>query len=287
MEQRGDLHLHSLYSDASSTPENLVRYAKSMGLSFLAVTDHDTMAGVPRAVKMGEQLGIPVIPGVEWSCCDGQRENRKVHLLAYFLKETPPIRDLSREILRSRGEANWTSFRKLSDLYPVTEEMLSPIIGESTVLYKQHMLKLLVDMGFTDKIFSPLYDQLFSSKGGSCFVASSYPDIRQVIPLVREAGGVCVVAHSMAYHNFPLVEELAQKGMIQGVEVWHPNHSAQDRQQLLDFARKMGLAATGGTDFHGMHRERSQVIGTCFTTQEDFSALTAKKEEKTQQNPLV
>lgn len=276
-EPRGDLHLHSTCSDGSTSPENLIRYAKAQGLSFAAVTDHNTMAGVARAAAMGKALGIQVIPGMELSCRDGQRADQKVHLLSYFLTPTPTLENISRATLESRNRANWEAFRRLKQLYPVEEEMLTPFLTEGGILDKQNIMRLLMDMGYTDRVYSPLFDELFSAKGGSCFVPAEYPEVRQVLRLARESGGVCVVAHSMDFHNFPLVEELTAQGLLDGVEVRHPKHSEEDKALLLSYAREHGLAVTGGTDFHGSHRKHPDPVGACFTTGEELSALKRKK----------
>ena len=276
-EIRGDLHLHSTCSDGSTSPENLIRYAKAQELSFAAVTDHNTMAGVSRAMAMGEALGVEVIPGMELSCRDGQRDDQKVHLLSYFLTPTPALEKVSRATLESRSRANWESFRLLKRFYPVEEEMLAPFLAENGILNKQNIMRLLMDMGYTDRVYCPLFDELFSSQGGSCFVPAEYPDVRDVLRLARESGGVCLVAHSMDYHNFPLVEELTAQGLLDGVEVRHPKHSEEDKALLFSYAGEHALAVTGGTDFHGSHRRHPAPVGTCFTTGEELSALKLKK----------
>lgn len=276
-EKHGDLHLHSTCSDGSTAPEMLIRYAKAQGLTFAALTDHNSMAGVARAMAMGEQLGVEVIPGIELSCRDGQRNDQKVHLLSYFLAPTPELNRVSKATLESRSRANWEGFRRLKQFYPVEEEMLAPFLVEGGILEKQNIMRLLMDMGYTERVHSPLYDQLFSSKDGSCFVPAEYPEVRDVLRMARESGGVCLIAHSMAFHNLPLVEELTEQGLLDGVEVRHPKHSEEDRALLFAYAKEHGLAITGGTDFHGSHRRYPDPVGACFTTEEELLALKLKK----------
>ena len=221
----GDLHTHSKISDGSLGLEDLVTLAKRCGLSALAITDHDTVAGATRAVNLGKRVGLPVLHGVEFSTSDAQRGN-KAHILCYMADAPDRLEGLCRKTLAMRKRATLMALQKVMRYYPITPEMVMARAAGSACVYKSHIMNALCDAGYADSIYEgAVYDRLFGANGVAR-VAREYPEVREVIGQIREAGGIAVLAHTASYDNRDLLEELTEKGLIDGVQLWHPDHSA-------------------------------------------------------------
>ena len=273
----GDLHCHTTLSDGSSSLEDLILYAKHGGMDFVAVTDHDTLAGNTCAVVLGKRYGIGVIPGVEFSAMDTQRGNKKVHILCYLPQIPERLQGLCSRTLKARTLAGEEMIRRVMRYYPVTAEHIARYTSGSQSIYKSHIMLALMDLGYTDRIYSELFHQLFSSQNGSCFVSYDYPDVREVVNTIHDAGGVAVMAHPFQYGgSYELLEELAEKGMIDGVECQHPRGTTEQNERSAQIADFYGLIRTGGTDFHGARTSHPNPIGTCITTEENISALFSR-----------
>ena len=156
----GDLHCHTKLSDGSMGIEDIVFYAKRMGLDFLAITDHDTMAGVTRATVLGQRYGIQVIPGVEISCIDSKR-GRKVHMLCYLPQKPMRLESIFQKTLNQRTQAGYNMIDKVCRLFPVTKEHILRYSSSSKSIYKQHIMQALMDLGYTNTIYGDLFHQLF------------------------------------------------------------------------------------------------------------------------------
>lgn len=272
----GDLHCHTRLSDGSSNIEDLVFYAKRGGLDFVAITDHDTMAGATRAGVLGQRYGIGVIPGVELSTWDGQR-GRKVHILCYLPEKPNRLLGLCTKVLQSRTQAGQEMVKKLMTYYPVTAEHIARHTSGSKSIYKAHMMHALMDLGYIEKVYDPLYHTLFNSKDGLCYVPVEYPEVRTAIDVIHSAGGVAVMAHPADYDSFDLLEELAGKGVLDGAEVYHPRCSEEDQATLTQMAQQFDLIVTGGTDYHGYYTSTPNPIGTQLTMQSELDKLFAFK----------
>lgn len=255
-----DLHCHSRISDGSLGVEELLGIARRRHLTAIAVTDHDAVVGSTRAAILGKRLGIEVIPGVEFSVWDATREN-KAHLLGYLYDSPDRLEGLCRRINLSRRAAAVEMTRKVLRYYPIVPESITRCASGSTTIYKQHIMHALMDAGHTDSIYGEVYDKLFSPEGGCAYVRMEYPDVREAALLIRSAGGLVVLAHPAAYHNEALMEELTAESLLDGIEVWHPDHSPEDVTRLLAFAETHGLLTTGGSDFHGMYSRTARPLG--------------------------
>ncbi|MBR5558788.1 MAG: PHP domain-containing protein [Oscillospiraceae bacterium] len=272
----GDLHCHTTLSDGSSSLEDLILYGKRSGMDFIALTDHDTLAGNTRAVMLGKRYGIGVIPGVEFSAKDSSRGGRRVHILCYLPRVPQRLEGICSKILKSRTMAGQEMIRRVMRYYPVTAEHIGRYTAGSQSIYKSHIMLALMDLGYTDRIYSELFGQLFDSKNGSCFVPTEYADVHEVLQAIHDAGGVAVMAHPFQYGgSFELLEELASRGMIDGVEKYHPRAKPQDILLAGQIAEKYGLITTGGTDFHGARTSTPNPLGTCITTENSLQALFA------------
>jgi predicted metal-dependent phosphoesterase TrpH len=256
----GDLHCHSKCSDGSLSVEDILFYAKKIGLDYIAITDHDTLAGVGLACMMGKQLKIEVIPGVEISAKDPQR-NRPVHILCYFPQDTDTLQDFLNQTLRSRTTTKMQMIKKIMALYPVTLEHIERYSSQSQSIHECHIMQALADLGYTNVIIGPLMKQLISSTG-SCYVPNSYPDVHEVVKIIKRVGGIAVMAHPGQFDSLELLEELADLKMLQGVEYNHPRNNEDTKKEILSIASQHHLIPTGGTDFHGSYAERPYPLGS-------------------------
>jgi predicted metal-dependent phosphoesterase TrpH len=247
-----DLHCHSRCSDGSLTIEELVIAAKSRGIETLSITDHDTIAGQERAKRSAFEYGINYIPGIEISAYDPGTE-KKVHILGYgFESPARSLKALCDPILEQR---HLNTLRQIGILeknsYPISEEEVRKEAGESRILYKQHIMQVLVKKGITDNIYSDLYRQLFKNNG----IASGdieYVKVQDAVRAVLEDGGIPVLAHPGQQNSFHLIYPLTKLGLL-GIELNHPEHSDQHKARIKKAAKEYNLMLTGGSDFHGLY----------------------------------
>jgi fructose-1,6-bisphosphatase/inositol monophosphatase family enzyme/predicted metal-dependent phosphoesterase TrpH len=246
-----DLHIHSTHSDGSFTVEEIIATAKALKLDAVSVTDHDTTAGTAEALALGRAAGLRVIPGVELSAFDFRRR-KKAHLLGYgYRSGAPAINALCAPLLKARHE---NSLRQVDLLaasgFDVTREEAQAVAGDGRVIYKQHIMTVLVNKGVTDAVYSTLYRALFGH-GGLCEGDIAYLDVFEALEAVLADGGVAVLAHPGQLDSWPLVEELVARG-LGGIEYYHESHDAADYRLADALAKKYPrLVLTGGSDFHG------------------------------------
>jgi predicted metal-dependent phosphoesterase TrpH len=250
-----------------------MRRAAAAGLDAIALTDHDTVAGIQVAAA-ALPPGLALVPGMELSC---RRDGHSVHLLAYlFDSKHPELAAQTRAIRESRVERAQEMVVKLAALGTgVTWEQVSAIAGDG-VIGRPHLARALVEngvIGSTGEAFTPEW----IGPGGRAHVSRYALDPAEAIALVSAAGGVSVLAHPLMRERgwvVPenLITELASAGLA-GVEVAHPGHDAARRAELADLVRALGLVATGGSDDHGELTDDR--IGVEYTTGEDFERLIA------------
>lgn len=251
---RGDLHCHTRISDGSMSAQDVVDYAARIGLDCLAVTDHDSMEGVAAAQERAKIRGVRVLRGMEVSTFD-YRSGRKAHLLCYRPEHPDALLGLCAQTLAARNRASLEIIEKVAARYPVDEETVRKYAAGSAAVYKQHIVMALMDRGFSLSIFGELFHELFSRDGGWARVDIQYPETREAMKLIKEAGGIAVLAHPGVYGNFELIPELCKMG-LDGIEAYHPRQSQADEKAAVEAARVYGLLATGGSDFHGMYGAR-------------------------------
>lgn len=254
-----DLHCHTKISDGSLGIEELIAIAKRRGLSAIAITDHDAVAGATRATMIGKRLGLNVIHGVEFSAKDSAR-GRKVHILGYMCDSPDRLEGLCRQTTAARREAANQMVRKVLRYYPIVPESVARCAAGSATIFKQHVMHALIDAGYADSFYGDVFQKLFGPDG-CAKVSIDYPDVREVIDLIHSAGGLAVLAHPANYDSEALMEELVTDNLLDGIEVWHPNHSAEKAAQYLTFATEHGLLTTGGSDFHGMYTATARPLG--------------------------
>jgi predicted metal-dependent phosphoesterase TrpH len=248
---RADLHSHSSASDGTRSPADVVRRAAAAGVDVLALTDHDTVEGMPKAAA-ALPPGLTLIPGMELSC---RRDGHSVHVLAYlFDAEHTELARECRTIRESRVERARAMVAKLAELgVPVTWEQVASIAGDG-VIGRPHIARAMIATGVVSSV-QEAFTTEWIGPGGRAHVKRYALDPADAIALVHSAGGVAVLAHPFAVTRgwiVPerLVAELAGAG-LDGVEVAHPDHDPEQRDRLRAIARRLDLAVTGGSDDHG------------------------------------
>lgn len=258
-----DLHCHSAASDGYNSPAELADFARRAGLTHLALTDHDTMAAIPALEEEGRRQGLCIIPGVECTCTDTRR-GRPVHLLCYAPKHPRDLQAFLNPTLRRRREAKLAMTDLIARRYPLTREDVLRASAQSASIHEVHLIAPLAAMGYTPTVCGSLLRELIGSEG-SCYVPIRYPDVREVLSVLRETGGVAVLAHPGQFDSLELARECAEEGWLQGIECYHPRNSVPVTQAALALCARHGLLATGGTDFHGMYASQPRPLGTCTT----------------------
>lgn len=261
-----DMHVHTLLSDGGLAADEICLLAKGAGLDGVAITDHDTLYGGDEQIH-----GVRVIPGVEMSAADEKR-GRRVHILCYLWKDAAPLSALCDNILAARRTAGEIMAERVTKLYPLTKEFILKRAAGSRSVYKQHIMKALMDAGYSLSVFGDMFSELFR-RGGAVREEISYPGVYEVLSAAKAAGAVTVLAHPPVYDSFELAEELVDGGYIDGIEVRHTRNRPGDEEYLSQLADRRGLIKTGGSDFHGMFSSREVQLGMCATPADELERL--------------
>lgn len=267
-----DLHCHTKLSDGSLGIEDVISQAKRMNIDFLSITDHDTMSSFSRADILGERHGVKILHGVELSAWDKKR-NSKVHILCYAPKKPDRLEVLCLKSCEIRKACSKEMIEKVMEKYPITLESILKHTTSSKSIFKQHIMRALIDYGYALEFYGELDKELFNPQTGSCYVEREYPDVNAVLDLIHSARGVAVMAHPAQYDNIELLEELAKAGKIDGVEVNHYSANENYRSELRSIAEKYELIQTGGSDFHGLYNAVPTHLGSESTTKENLDRI--------------
>jgi 3',5'-nucleoside bisphosphate phosphatase len=246
-----DLHAHTSASDGGDRPLQLVEAAAAAGVGVLAVTDHDTVAAVAEATAAGERLGVEVLAGCELTV---QVAGRVVHVLLYgHGLLAPDLADAVEVARRGRHERNLEIGERLARLTGVGHREAAEVAGGSA-LSRAHFARALVARGAVADV-AEAFDRYLSS-GRPAYAPAPSVSVTDAVALAGKAGGVAVLAHPgrIGEGDRERVLGEALEAGIDGVEVWHPQHDAALRRRLRRLTERRGLLATGGSDYHGVHK---------------------------------
>lgn len=220
--------------------------ALGVGLKAIALTDHDTVAGVPAAVAAGERLGLRVVGGCEFSASAPWGE---MHVLGYFLPSASPALEAFLERCRAdrvrRGREMVTRLRGLGVDLQFDDVLLQSRGG---AVGRPHVARAIVRQGGALDI-GEAFDR-YIGRGRPAFVEKTLPGFREIADLVHSVGGVVSVAHPKERGTRSFLERLRQEG-LDAVEIRHPSHDLPMRSRLTDIALRLELLRTGGSDWHG------------------------------------
>ncbi|GED59087.1 PHP domain-containing protein [Brevibacillus formosus] len=252
MKLMADLHTHTKASDGTCEPAENVRLAKEAGLAALAITDHDTVAGIPEAIEAASALGVEIIPGVEVSSVG---KGQDIHVLGYFVPyEDPAFEERLFRLRETRHERNQLLIARLQELgIDISlEKVYRRKQGTDKNIGRPHIAEELMELGVVSTI-AEAFDK-YLGKGGAAYVNPPRITPQEAITLIKEAGGVAVLAHPGLYDDDELVEELIVFG-LDGIEVNHPDNDEVQKMRYSKWAAQYGLVVTGGSDFHGWRGE--------------------------------
>lgn len=246
-----DLHAHSSVSDGTETPRELIGAALEAGLGTIAITDHDTTAGWEEAFAAASGTGLTVIPGMEFSTRVG---HASVHLLAYLID--PDDHDLREETLRIREDRLSRAEKIVSRLaadYDISWTDVITQVSDGATVGRPHIADALVARGAASDRSAAFRDILHPRHG--YFVPHYAPDPLSAVELVRNAGGVPVLAHPATRGADAVVpkeylKQLVEAGLF-GLELRHRENKPDAVRVLTDYAAEFGLAITGSSDYHG------------------------------------
>jgi predicted metal-dependent phosphoesterase TrpH len=241
-----DLHLHSTASDGKVSPEGVVSRARAAGLVAIALTDHDTLAGIPEALAAGEQCGIRVVAGCEFSVAAPWGE---MHVLGYLLP--PDSAELELFLERCRADRRRRAQEMVSQLQRLGMDLsFENVLQESggAALGRPHVARAIVRHGGASDP-NDAFDR-FIGRGKPAFVEKTLPTFSAVSQMVHAAGGVVSAAHLKERGTRAVVERLKDDG-LDALETRHPSHDPDIRARLTDIALELGLLRTGGSDWHG------------------------------------
>ena len=253
-----DMHVHTTFSDGRLTPEEIVAAAKAAGLTYLAITDHDTVDGIRHLYEAGlyPLKTLRLIPGIEFSC---EVDGHDVHILGYdFDIYNQELIDKVTELSESR----WTRFAQMTDKlqalgYDITETDVLAIAGTSRSIGRAHVARALGKKGIVPTVHEAFTELL--EHGRPAYIPHFRLLPEEAVALIRRAGGVPVLAHPKLVRDDELVERLLTLD-FGGIEVYYPQHDAADTARYKALAERHGMRLTGGSDFHALpHREPKEL----------------------------
>jgi predicted metal-dependent phosphoesterase TrpH len=241
-----DLHLHTVFSDGTYTPEELILETKKVGLSAISVVDHDTIEGLAPVIEIAKKKNIEVLPGIELSA---EYDGLEIHVLGYLIdyKDDSLIKRLA-ILKKNRIERIYKIIEKLKgigiDLNP--ESVFS--IAQQATVGRLHVARALMKEGIVGSIFEAFQKYIGDKCPAYCLGFKFSPD--EAIRLIKEAGGIPVLAHPYSFNHDDLIFKFIDWGLM-GLEVYYPEHSQAMVNFYRGFAQTHNLLVTGGSDCHG------------------------------------
>ena len=259
-----DLHVHTTASDGQYSPSQIIQKAAEKNIKVIAITDHDTYAGVSEAQTEGQKLGVKVIPGIELNI---NFPTGEFHLLGLGIKEpSKSLNTIVENVIKNRNNRNLEIIEKMNaDGVKLTAEELAQDFPD-TVIGRPHFAAELVKYGLV-KTRQQAFDQ-YLARGRKWYVPRVCTNLDEAIVAIQESGGIPVVAHPMSLYlswgKLPdFLTDCYEKG-VAGIEAFHPGARVTECLRLEELGRKIGCIITAGSDFHGEKIRADRKLGhTC------------------------
>lgn len=269
---RIDLHAHSTESDGTESPRELVLQAHAAGIGTVAITDHDTTSGWADAAEAAREVGMGLVPGVEFSA---QQQWASVHVLGYLLDPAAPAFLAERERIRvERVERAQRMVERIGADYPLTWAIVQDHAAPGATIGRPHIADALVSLGIVEDR-SAAFDGILHWRGGY-YQPHRAPAPTEAVRIIRAAGGVPVIAHpagrGQATMDERIMAQLVDAGLL-GLEVEHRDNPPEAQEWLRRQARLHGLITTGSSDWHG--RGKPNAFGEHTTSAEALDAIVA------------
>jgi predicted metal-dependent phosphoesterase TrpH len=240
-----ELQSHSTVSDGQLEPAGVVEEAAKAGVTTLALTDHDAVAGVPEAEEAARGLGIELVPAIEMSCVHEYAED--LHICGYWvaLEKIAPACERAQQERRTRAGEIVENLRR--EGFDLTLDDAIREAGAADSIGRPHIARAAGARGD----LGPFFEE-YLVPGAKAFVPRKWPTAQQAIELIREAGGVAVIAHPYWDISEPeKVEDLIRSLGTDGVETFYPSHSKEQTEHLLKLCEELTLVPTASSDYHG------------------------------------
>lgn len=265
MKRVADLHIHTNFSDGSSSPEEVVHQAKAADLEIIAITDHDTARGVARAQTEASSCGIRVIPGVELSAF---YEGQEVHIVGLFIDPGAPalLKKLKSLAAARRVRINEIAAKlALLNVFIDPDEITSAVHAPTRL----NVAERLCQLGYTSSINAAF--ARFLKEGRPAYVPKPFYTIPEAVSLLRQAKGLAILAHPEEWVSQEVVARLALLG-LSGIEVYSLGIHPLRKEKLGLWAKEYGLSISGGSDYHG-DRKPESALGSLGLTAQEVKAL--------------
>ena len=279
-----DLHTHTRASDGELSPEELVDLAAGAGLKALAVTDHDSLGGVERAIAQGTKRGIEVVPGCELTVYEG---NSELHVLALFLKldSCAELNALLQSMQEHRRKRGILMAQKLSAAgFALEEHDIREAAGNAESIGRMHVAAALAKRGHARGAKDAL--SRFLLRGGVGYVPKYPLTPEQAFAAVRAAGGVAILAHPGRTQHDELLSPLFHRG-LDGVEAYYRTHPEMERRYYAGWARRCEKLVSGGSDYHGPRATPNVRLGASGVDKKTLSDLRSRAAQRQYVNALV
>lgn len=251
-----DLHLHSLFSDGTFTPEEIVAHGKRMGFATLALTDHDTIEGCERMAAACAAERMDFIPGSELTAELGEHE---LHILGFYLDTKHP------RLLAEMAKFQAVRQQRIRDMVARINELGVPLevnsvfeIANCRAPGRPHVARALVKAGHCSSMDEAF--ERFLKKHRPAWAPKMKMSALEAITLIHEAGGLAVMAHPGLNRCDEVIPHLVEAG-LDGIECYHTKHSSGTAAHYLDITKQYGLLVTGGSDCHGMSKGKPLIGG--------------------------
>ena len=249
-----DLHVHSNASDGTLSPAEVVILAKEAGLAAIALTDHDTTAGVPEAMEQGKASAVEVIPGIEVS---STYEGHEIHILGLFVDiKAPALHEFLEERRKRRSRRNEEMLARFEAKGITFTDRELKGDNPATVVTRAHVAKALVLKGICSSM-DQAFKKYLKYGGPYCPMKEHFPP-EEVVAALKANGAFISLAHPFQYKlgdkgTENLISLMASLGM-EGLEVYHSSHNSLEKMKLQEIAARYHLLPTGGSDFHGANK---------------------------------
>lgn len=242
-----DLHVHTNHSDGIFSPEQVIDLALSNNLHGIAITDHDTVSGINRAIEYSRKYNnFTIIPGIEFSTMYNHEE---VHILGYLINPLDSnILDITNKLKFSRFNRGMEMVNKLQNIgFNITIDEVMDISG-GELIGRPHIARVLINKGYVNSLEEAFNKYL--NRGRPAYVERYKLNIEEAIGIIKNSGGYAILAHPGILQDKSIIEYCIDKG-IDGIECIHSKHSILDMEYLKIIAKTNNLIITGGSDFHG------------------------------------
>jgi len=258
---KADLHIHTTMSDGTNTIYEILDMCKARDIDTIAITDHDTVSAFD---DFNNTSDIKVIPGIEFSTT---YQNKSVHILGYFIDHTnEPLRTTLNLLIERRIKRAKKIINKLKEVKNISIDYNNIKRNNNTAsIGRMHIAKEMERLGYIQDVQEAFIKYI--GDNGPCFVENEKLTIKQAVNLIKGAGGISFLAHPGLIKDITDYEEILSFG-LDGIEVFHPKHSYEQRKYFFNLAIKHGLLISGGSDFHSRKTKGKNKLASAYLSSE-------------------